>query len=134
MAERVLQLLVRNAWVADNLRSLGPGKMYHLAYRVADMDPEVAEDVVSGHLGPGMPAQVALASGDGDPVRVADVELSGVHDFVSYCRFDFRIRRLHDYPAPAPRPGFMCRYVEGPAAPSPGPAAGSPPSGDRSTA
>lgn len=112
MAGRVLQLLVKNSWVADNLRSLGSGKMYHLAYRVADMDPEVAEDIVSGHLTPGTMGEVALAVPDGDPVPVADIELSGVHDFVSYCRFDFRIRRVHPYPPAPARPGFMCRYVE----------------------
>lgn len=112
MAARTLQLLVRNAWVADNLRSLGPGKMYHLAYRLADMDPEVAEDLVNGHLTAGTPAEVALASGSEEPIPVADIELSGVHDFISYCRFDFRILRLHPPPAGPGRPGFMCRYVE----------------------
>ena len=112
MASRVLQLLVRNAWVADNLRSLGPGRMYHLAYRLADMAPEVVEDLATGRLVAGVPAEVALLSGSGDPVPVADVELEGVHDFTSYCRFDFRIRKLHPPPSDAGRPGFMCRYVE----------------------
>lgn len=112
MASRMLQLLVRNSWVADNLRSLGPGKMYHLAYRVADMAPDVTEDLATGQLAAGMPAEVALLSGTGDPIPVADVELEGVHDFISYCRFDFRIRKLHPQPADPGRPGFMCRYVE----------------------
>lgn len=113
MGTRVLQFLVRNAWVADNLRSLGPGRMYHLAYRVADMAPDVARDLAAGQLGPGMAAQVALlAAPSGEPSPIADVELESVHDFVSYCRFDFCIRRLHPPPDAPERPGFMCRYVE----------------------
>lgn len=98
--------------MADNLRSLGPGKMYHLAYRTVDMAPDVLEDLASGRLAEGMPAEVALLASGGDAVPVADVTLEGVHDFISYCRFDFRIRRLHPRPADPAAPGFMCRYVE----------------------
>ena len=107
----VLQLVVRNSWVADNLHSLGPGRIYHLAYRTADMDPAVARDLEQGVLGPGARAEVALLDPGGEPVRVADVEILEVHDFSSYFRFDFRIQRLYPYGQPAPRPGYMCRYV-----------------------
>ncbi|HEY8425213.1 MAG TPA: hypothetical protein VIK73_04265 [Limnochordales bacterium] len=112
MASRVLQLLVRNSWVADNLRSLGPGKMYHLAYRTVDMAPDVLEDMATGQVAAGVPAEVALLVGAGEAIPVADVTIEGVHDFVSYCRFDFRILRLHPRPAEVGSPGFMCRYVE----------------------
>lgn len=112
MATRILQFVVKNSWVADNLHSLGPGKFYHLAYRPDDMDPDVARDVASAALAAGMPAEVALLTPHGEPVRVADVEIHEVHDFPGYCRFDFRIQRVYAYDRPRPEPGYLCRYVQ----------------------
>lgn len=106
-----LQLVVKKAWVADNLHSLGVGHIYHLAYGTADMHPEVQEDLARETLAPGSPAEVALASANGEAVPVADVELCEVHRFASYVRFDFRIQRLHPYQRPQPQPGYLCRYV-----------------------
>ena len=107
----VLQFVVKNSWVADNLHSLGPGRIYHLAYRTADMDPAVARDLEQGGLGPGFRAEVALLEPGGEAVPVADVEVLEVHDFSSYFRFDFRIQRLYPFGHPAPRPVYLCRYV-----------------------
>ena len=107
----VLQFVVKNSWVADNLRSLGPGRIYHLAYRADDMDPAVVRDLEQGLLGPGARAEVALVEPGGEPVPVADVEVLEVHDFSTYCRFDFRIQRLHPRGAGAQHPPYMCRYV-----------------------
>ncbi len=112
MATRILQFVVKNSWVADNLRSLGSGKLYHLAYRPDDMDPEVAKEVAGALLRPGEPAEVALLTAHGEPVPVADVELHEVHDFPGYCRFDFRILRVYPEHRPGPEPAYLCRYVQ----------------------
>ncbi|HEY8486503.1 MAG TPA: hypothetical protein VIL11_03835 [Limnochordales bacterium] len=123
----LLQFLVKNSWVAENLHSLGPGRIYHLAYRTADMEPAVVSDLQRGVLGRSSPAQVAWLEPGGRPVPVADVELLEVHDFGAYFRFDFRIRTLYPYGQAVQPPQFLCRYVPAGPEAAPGTAAGAGP-------
>ncbi|NLG78875.1 MAG: hypothetical protein GX492_03465 [Firmicutes bacterium] len=89
---KVLQMVVKIQWTVDNLRTLGAGSMYHLAYRPCEISYDVLVDINSGRIGPGTRAEVIFIGGH-RPVKVADVVIENVIASKGFRRFDFRIVR-----------------------------------------
>lgn len=89
---RVLQMVVKIQWTVDNLRTLGAGSMYHLAYRPSEISYDVLVDINSGKIGPGTRAEVIFIGGH-RPVKVADVVIENIVASKGFRRFDFRIVR-----------------------------------------
>ena len=47
-----MRLAVRGAWIADNLRRLGSGAIYHLAYPTHQIDSSRTRTFTAGHVDP----------------------------------------------------------------------------------
>lgn len=110
---RVLQMVVRIQWTVDNLRTLGPGSMYHLAYRPSEISYDVLVDINAGKLGRGVPAEVIFIGGQ-RPVKVADVIIENVIMSKGFRRFDFKIDRVLPCAEKCTgytNVGILCRYL-----------------------
>ncbi|MGE5592658.1 MAG: hypothetical protein ACM3X3_03105 [Betaproteobacteria bacterium] len=109
---KVLQMVVKIQWTVDNLRTLGAGSMYHLAYRPCEISYDVLVDINSGRVGPGTRAEVIFIGGQ-RPVKVADAVIENVVTSKGFRRFDFRIVRT--FPGEEVRAsytdiGILCLY------------------------
>ncbi len=109
---KVLQMVVKIQWTVDNLRTLGTGSMYHLAYRPSEVSYDVLVDIGAGRIRPGAPGEIIFIGGQ-RPVRVADVAIQNVIASKGFRRFDFKIVRIPQSPEPCPTypgTGLLCRY------------------------
>lgn len=109
---KVLQMVVKIQWTVDNLRTLGAGSMYHLAYRPCEISYDVLVDINSGKVGPGTRAEVIFIGGQ-RPVKVADAVIENVVTSKGFRRFDFRIVRTfpaEEVSASYTDIGILCLY------------------------
>src|SRR5690606_27414316 len=88
----IMRLAVRGAWIADNLRRLRSGAIYHLAYPTHQIDPHVRELLPQGASTQGTFARYVVRDGRG--VHVPDGEIVAVHWFPQLIRIHFMIGRL----------------------------------------
>jgi hypothetical protein len=88
-----MRLAVRGAWIADNLRRLGSGAIYHLAYPTHQIDPHVLELLRQGASTQGKVAIYVVRDGRG--VQVADGEIVAVHWFPQLIRIHFMIGKVY---------------------------------------
>lgn len=87
-----MRLAVRGAWVADNLRRLGSGAFYHLAYATHQVHPDVLQRLRTGRLQQGRVVVYVLRDGKG--YQIADGEIVAVHWFPEFIRIHFMIGRV----------------------------------------
>lgn len=88
-----MRLGVRGAWIADNLRRLGSGAFYHLAYATRQVDPEVLDRLRHGS---GISGRVDVyVVRDGRGVQIADGEIVAVHWFPEFIRVHFMIGKVY---------------------------------------
>ncbi|MFZ5925090.1 MAG: hypothetical protein ACOYW4_07590 [Bacillota bacterium] len=109
---KVLQMVVKIQWTVDNLRTLGPGSMYHLAYRPCEISYDVLVDINAGKVGRGVPGEIIFIGGQ-RPVKVADVMIENVITSKGFRRFDFKILRVlpcAEKCAGYANVGILCRY------------------------
>lgn len=88
-----MRLAVQGAWVADNVKRLGSGAFYHLAYPTHQVQPQLLQ-----RLQRGLPAQgrveIYLLRGE-KGFLIADGELIAVHWFPEFLRFHFMIVNVY---------------------------------------
>lgn len=111
---KVLQMIVKIQWTVDNLRTLGPGSMYHLAYRPSEISYDVLVDISAEKIRRGSAAEIVFVGGQ-RPVKVADVTVENVVASKGFRRFDFKIARV--LPCAEKCQGYadtglLCRYRE----------------------
>lgn len=88
-----MRLAVRGAWIADNLRRLGSGAFYHLAYATHQVDPHVLHWL---RQGPGVQGRVDIyVVRNGRGVQIADGEIVAVHWFPEFIRVHFMIGKVY---------------------------------------
>lgn len=85
-----MRLAVKGAWVLENLRRLGSGAFYHLAYATHHVHPKVMERLktkapIEGRV------HIYWLSQDGPAVRFASGEIIAVHWFPEFVRIHFMI-------------------------------------------
>lgn len=88
-----MRLGIQGAWVADNLRRLGSGAFYHLAYATRQVHEEILQKLHRGALAYGR-VEIFLVR-DGRGMRVADGEVIAVHWFPEFIRVHFMIGRVY---------------------------------------
>ncbi len=88
-----MRLAVRSAWIADNMRRLGSGAFYHLAYAAYQVEPEVLRMLRSGAPVQGRIDVYYVTDGKG--VHIADGEIVAVHWFPEFIRIHFMIGKLY---------------------------------------
>ncbi len=88
-----MRLAVQGAWVGDNLRRLGNGAFYHLAYPTHQVDSRLLERLRTGTPNYGRVEIYVLRENRG--LKIADGELIAVHWFPEFIRIHFMI--LHVY-------------------------------------
>ncbi len=113
MPDRILELLLENAWVVETLKALGSGHMLHLSFAFDQVAPDTLADMESGALGPGALGEIAIKGAD--KKRVATIELQRINWQKGFIRLDFRLLSV----APFERDGdggngrpYLCRYRE----------------------
>ena len=112
--ERILQMAVKIQWTVDNLRALGVGSMYHLAYRPNEVSYEVLVHVNTGEIRPGTKAEIVFIGGT-HPVKIAEATIENIVTSKGFRRFDFRLQKLITYPeecATKSHIGILCRYIQ----------------------
>lgn len=87
-----MRLAVRGAWVADNLRRLGQGAFYHLAYATHQVHPDVMERLRSGRPQQGRVGVYLVRDSRG--IQIADGELVAIHWFPEFIRIHFMISKV----------------------------------------
>jgi hypothetical protein len=111
--EKVLQMAVKIQWTVDNLRALGVGSMYHLAYRPNEISYEVLVHVNTGEIKPGTKAEIVFIGGP-RPVRIAEATIENIVISKGFRRFDFRLQKIIAYPEETTAKshiGLLCRYI-----------------------
>ncbi len=111
--ERVLQMAVKIQWTVDNLRALGVGSMYHLAYRPNEISYEVLVHVNTGEIGPGTRAEIVFIS-ETQALKIAEAVIENIVTSKGFRRFDFRLSKILDRPETCgdkSHIGILCRYV-----------------------
>jgi hypothetical protein len=111
--EKVLQMSVKIQWTVDNLRALGVGSMYHLAYRPNEISYEVLVHVNTGEITRGTKAEIVFIGGT-HPVKIAEATIENIVTSKGFRRFDFRLQRLIECKkecATKSHIGILCRYV-----------------------
>lgn len=88
-----MRLGVRGAWVIDNLKRLGIGAFYHLAYATHQVHPQVLARLRKGVAYQGRVDVFVVRDGRG--VRIADGEIVAVHWYPEFLRIHFMIGRVY---------------------------------------
>ncbi len=112
--EKVLQMAVKIQWTVDNIRALGAGSMYHLAYRPNEISYEVLVDVHNGEIKPGTKAEIVYVGGQ-RPERIAEATIENIVISKGFRRFDFRLDKIITSPeetAAKSHIGLLCRYIQ----------------------
>lgn len=114
---RPLCIVVRKAWVVENIQELGAGRMYHLAFHPDEVADEVIADLEYGVIGTGSNADMMQVEGLRTR-QVSRVKIVAVHDYLAYLRFDLRLLRVAVGPwqegIPFPDPHLLCGYLTNP--------------------
>lgn len=87
-----MRLAIQGTWVADNLRRLGSGAFYHLAYATHQVHDEILQKLRRGTPTYGR-VEIYLVR-DARGVKVADGEVIAVHWFPEFIRVHFMIGRV----------------------------------------
>lgn len=85
-----MRLGVKGAWVLENLRRLGSGAFYHLAFATHHVHPQVLAQLKAKSPSEGR-VQIHWLSQDGTAVRFASGEVIAVHWFPEFVRIHFMI-------------------------------------------
>jgi len=101
-----MRLAVRGAWIADNLRRLGSGAFYHLAYPVHQVHPEVLQRLRSGAGSQGRVDVYFVRDGKG--VHIAGGEIVAVYWFPQFIRVHFMIGKVY-----VDEPGEVIEWPDG---------------------
>lgn len=88
-----MRLAVRGAWIADNLRRLGSGAFYHLAYPTREVEPALLERLRQGTPSQGRVDVYVVRDGKG--VHIASGEIVAVHWFPEFIRIHFMIGKVY---------------------------------------
>lgn len=88
-----MRLAIQGTWVADNLRRLGSGAFYHLAYATHQVHDEILQKLRRGRPTYGR-VEIYLVR-DSRGVMVADGEVIAVHWFPEFIRVHFMIGRVY---------------------------------------
>lgn len=88
-----MRLAVQGAWVADNLKRLGSGAFYHLAYATHQIHPALLARLrrTSYHEGR---LKIYVLRGDVG-YEVADGEVVSIHWFPEFIRVHFMIGKVY---------------------------------------
>lgn len=111
--DKVLQMAVKIQWTIDNLRALGVGSMYHLAYRPNEIAYEVLVHINTGEIKPGTKAEIVFI-GEPRPVRIAEATIENIVISKGFRRFDFRLQKIITHPEETTAKshiGLLCRYI-----------------------
>lgn len=98
-----MRLAVKGAWVLENLRRLGSGAFYHLAYANHQVHPDLFERLRSRPSSHGR-VHVYWLSREGRAVHFAVGEVIAIHWFPEFVRIHFMILdvlegdRMYDIP------------------------------------
>ena len=112
--EKVLQMAVKIQWTVDNIRALGVGSMYHLAYRPNEISYEVLVHVNTGEIKPGTKAEIVFIGGP-HPVRIAEAVIENIVISKGFRRFDFRLQKImtcSEETTVKSHIGLLCRYIQ----------------------
>ncbi|NLN20301.1 MAG: hypothetical protein GX162_13675 [Firmicutes bacterium] len=103
-----MQAAIRRVWVLENMKKIGPGGFYHLAYAHHQTSPELLQELKrrSDHG----QIHIFLLSDVGHALHIADGEVIAVHWFPEFLRIHFMIRSVYDM-AVAPRSRWMSEYL-----------------------
>jgi len=88
-----MRLAVQGAWVADNLKRLGSGAFYHLAYATHQIHPEILARLRRSRHYEGRVHIYLLR--DQAAYQVADGEVVAIHWFPEFIRVHFMIGRVY---------------------------------------
>ena len=88
-----MRLAVQGAWVAENLKRLGNGAFYHLAYPTHQVHPQVLERLRAGTPGYGRVEIFLLREERG--LQIADGEVIAVHWYPEFIRVHFMIVNVY---------------------------------------
>ncbi len=110
--EKVIQLLVDKKWTTENIYFLGSGFLYHLAYPVEVIEPQLLVDLQSKLIPPGIEMEVIFRT-EQEWKRIALAELENFFDFQTFIRLEFRL--LHSPPSLKtikyfPDNGYLLQY------------------------
>ena len=90
-------MAIKIQWTVDNLRTLGVGSMYHLAYRPNEISYEVLVHVNTGEIKPGTKAEIVFIGGT-QPIKVAEAVIENIVTSKGFRRFDFRLLKITECP------------------------------------
>lgn len=103
-----MQAAIRRVWVLENMKKIGPGGFYHLAYAESQISPELLREMKrSSDHGQ---IHVFLLGDDGHALHVTDGEVIAVHWFPEFLRIHFMIGCVREMAA-APRTRWMNDYL-----------------------
>lgn len=88
-----MRLAVKGAWVLENLRRLGSGAFYHLAYATQQVHPDVMERLKRKVPAHGR-VSIYWLSPEQTAVRFAAGEVIAVHWFPEFVRIHFMILNI----------------------------------------
>ena len=111
--ERILQMSVKTQWAVENIKALGVGSMYHLAYRPNEISYEVLVHINSGKIKPGVKVEIIFI-GTPHPVRIAEAILENIIISKGFRRFDFMLQRITtalEEVTEKSHIGLLCRYL-----------------------
>lgn len=89
---RTVRLAVQGAWVADNLKRLGGGAFYHLAYATHQVHPQLLTRIRRSSY-EGRVRIFVLRDDTG--IEVADGEIVAIHWFPEFIRIHFMIGNVY---------------------------------------
>lgn len=86
-----MRLAVKGAWVLENLRRLGSGAFYHLAYANHQVHPELFQKLKTRSSAHGR-VDIYWLAREGIALHFAVGELIAIHWFPEFVRLHFMIR------------------------------------------
>ncbi len=118
---KTLQMLIKEQWLVESIKSLGSGYCTHLAYQLNDIEPEILTDLQNPGLGEVL-GEIIKAGKKPEQAGhlVATVEVEKINHFPSFIRFDLRILEVLPFLRNSPaRPIFrvisskyLCYYYQ----------------------
>ena len=88
--KKIIQLLIDKKWTTETISSLGGGFLYHLAYPVEVIEPELLANLRKRAITEGAEMEI-LFRADHELTRVALTELEKFSDFHTFIRLEFRL-------------------------------------------
>lgn len=107
-----LQMVIRDEWAVDSIKSLGSGYYSFLAYQSTEIAPEVLHDIRNQRIGEGLWGEIIHVKKNMGR-RVALIELKKLNDFDTFIRFDFMIINVVPFlrnGTKSCQPSYKCFY------------------------